>query len=70
MTDDEREEAEKRKAHLHKNPPLPFGQVKVGPRDATPAPDELDHNGQHLKKVKRGAKKGGRGGKRRGEARA
>jgi hypothetical protein len=95
MTEDEREEADKRKAHLHKNPPLPFdkgvdkkrdsqglreareyakaqaasreGGVKVGPRDATPAPDELEHNGQKLTKVKRG----GRGkGRKRGEARA
>lgn len=37
--------------------------VTVGPKDATPAPDELEHNGQKLQRVKRnGAKKGkGRG---------
>lgn len=30
--------------------------VKVGPKDATPAPDELEHRGQSLQKLKRGKK--------------
>jgi hypothetical protein len=39
--------------------------VKVGPKDATPAPDDVEHNGQHLTKVKRG---GAKKGKSRGKA--
>ena len=42
--------------------------VKVGPKDATPAPDKLDHNGQSLTKVKRGKKAKGKAKK--SEARA
>lgn len=68
MDEDEKEDARKRIAHLRKNPKLPFDNVKVGPRDATPAPDEIEHNGQNLKKIKRGGGKRGKG--RRGEARA
>lgn len=43
--------------------------VKVGPRDATPSPDRVDHKGQSLTKVDR-SKKNGRGKGKRGEARA
>jgi hypothetical protein len=69
MDEDEREEAQKRRAHLHKNPRLPFSDVKVGARDATPAPKELEHNGQRLKLVPRGGgKRGGKGRAKKGEA--
>jgi hypothetical protein len=44
-------------------------EVTVGPRDATPAPDRVSHNGQELQKVKRGAKKVGKGKSKKGEAR-
>jgi hypothetical protein len=44
--------------------------VKVGPRDATPAPDRIEHKGQSLKKIDRSkkpaAKKAGKA--KRGEA--
>jgi hypothetical protein len=44
--------------------------VKVGPKDATPAPDRVDHKGQSLTKVDRSKKKGGKGKSKSKEARA
>jgi len=63
MNDDEKEAAMKRRA----NPELPFTK---GKKDATPAPDRVEHKGQSLTKVDRAKKKGAKGKAKSKEARA